>query len=172
LQGFGGGLQIGLAWNQAAHLVVGDDRGLQNMRVFMAGCLGLGAGPMAISAAGFFDKAIRCSVDPGFSVMFPFVACAPCIQIVLFLQSQLLSLHEASDLGTPPKETSTNSQKTKATVVFLCLCMLILRNLTLASIEVGSAELLQTNYGYGKAGIGFGVSTFFFFFRVAGADHL
>jgi len=146
LLGLGGGLQVSLAWNLAARLV-GESRELHNLRLFVAGCLGLGAGPLMSSLATALAKLVPCHLD-GFEGMLAFVALLPWMQLSVLLRP-LPSLEELAACGAQ-KQTS----RAQAVVVCLCLAMLVLRNLALASLEVGTAELFQKKYHFPPVVVG------------------
>ncbi|CAE7453872.1 unnamed protein product, partial [Symbiodinium sp. CCMP2456] len=140
LLGMGGGLQVSLAWNLAARLP-SEHRALHNLRLFVAGCLGLGAGPLVSSLATATAKIVPCSSDlDGSEGMLALLALIPWMQLCLLLPP-LPSLEQMPDCRTAGGKSGA-----RAAVVCLCLAMLVLRNLSLASLEVGTAELFQSKY--------------------------
>ncbi|OLP99428.1 hypothetical protein AK812_SmicGene18027 [Symbiodinium microadriaticum] len=140
LLGMGGGLQVSLAWNLAARLP-SEHRALHNLRLFVAGCLGLGAGPLVSSLATATAKFVPCGSDlNGSEGMLAFLALIPWMQLCLLLRP-LPSLEQMADCRTAGGQSGA-----RVAVVCLCLAMLVLRNLSLASLEVGTAELFQSKY--------------------------
>ena len=140
LLGMGGGLQVSLAWNLAARLP-SEHRALHNLRLFVAGCLGLGAGPLVSSLATATAKIVPCSSDlDGSEGMLALLALIPWMQLCLILRP-LPSLEQMADCRTEGGKSGA-----RAAVVCLCLAMLVLRNLSLASLEVGTAQLFQSKY--------------------------
>ena len=153
LMGLGGGLQVSMAWNQAARLSCGPTRALQNLRLFVAGCLGLGAGPLISSLATALANILPCDQD-GFETMLAFVGLVPWMQVVLAVK-EVPSLKDQVDQVEVQAASRQRAGENggRVAVVCLCLAMLVLRNLSLASLEVGAAQLLET-YGFGPLVVG------------------
>ena len=139
--------QVSLAWNLAARLV-GESRELHNLRLFVAGCLGLGAGPLMSSLATALANLVPCHLD-GFEGMLAFVALLPWMQLSVLLRP-LPSLEQLAAC-----RAQGQASRAQAVVVCLCLAMLVLRNLSLASLEVGTAELFQKKYHFPPVAVGF-----------------
>eukprot|EP00927_Polykrikos_kofoidii_P038486 TRINITY_DN32848_c0_g1_i1.p1 TRINITY_DN32848_c0_g1~~TRINITY_DN32848_c0_g1_i1.p1 ORF type:complete len:558 (-),score=55.10 TRINITY_DN32848_c0_g1_i1:251-1924(-) len=160
-QGFGGGLQISLAWNQVAH-IASDRRGVQNMRVFVGGCLGLGAGPLIISAASWVTAAMPCSCRLDSRLMLPLVAALPLMQLAVLLPLGIPSLEGVPTVGEQAIAIGEKQRCWKLVVVLICICMHILRNLTVAALEAGVSMLFETKYGWSKGSVGLGTSAVVF----------
>lgn len=165
--GLGGGLQISLAWTQAANLLSGADRGVQNMRVFLGGCLGLGAGPLIMSASWCITDALECARGFGFMVLFPMSAVLPLIQLAFLLPFKIPSLQSLEAKGSPvlsPRSSALTIGETcrRVAVVLICLSMQMLRNLTLASLEAGASAIFQVQYGWSHGMIGVGTAAIVF----------
>lgn len=161
-QGFGGGLQVSLAWNQSAQAMSGNRRGIQNMRVFVGGCLGLGAGPLIISAAWWVATAMPCPGRLGSRLMLPFVAVLPLMQLAVLLPLEIPSLKGVPDVGEQAVATGKRRGCCRVVVVLMCILMQILRNLCLAALEAGVSVLLETKYGWSRGWVGLGTSAIVF----------
>ncbi|CAE7241478.1 unnamed protein product [Symbiodinium natans] len=146
LMGLGGGIQISLAFTQAAHLA-GKNRALYNLRFFAAGCVGMGAGPFLSSLASAISPPKPTGQDD-FEGMLAFAALAPWMQVSMLLRS-IPSLDNVAERKAP-----RGTSRAQAVVVCLCLAMLVLRNLCLSSLEVGIAQLTQTHFGFGQLAAG------------------
>ncbi|CAE7381353.1 prp22 [Symbiodinium natans] len=140
LMGLGGGLQISLAFTQAARLA-GKKRALYNLRFYVAGCVGMGAGPLLSSLAATCSPPKPFGQD-GFEGMLAFVALAPWMQVSLLLRP-IPSLDHVAECKAPQE-----ASRAQVLIVCLCLAMLVLRNLCLSSLEVGVAQLAQTHYRF------------------------
>ncbi|CAE7597509.1 unnamed protein product [Symbiodinium pilosum] len=146
LLGLGGGCQVSLAWIQAARLT-GQDRVLHNLRLFVAGCLGLGAGPLASSLATGIGELMSCGQN-GMEYVLALVALIPWMQLCIYVPP-------IPAIDQMPGSTATPAtSRAKAFVVCLCLAMLVFRNLSLAALEVGTAQLAQNKYGFESLAVG------------------
>jgi len=116
--------------------------------LFVAGCLGLGAGPLMSSLATALANLVPCHLD-GFEGMLAFVALLPWMQLSVLLRP-LPSLEQLAAC-----RAQGQASRAQAVVVCLCLAMLVLRNLSLASLEVGTAELFQKKYHFPPVAVGF-----------------
>jgi len=151
-----------LAWNQAAQLTSGHRRGIQNMRVFVGGCLGLGAGPLIISAVWWMAAAMPCTASLGSSGMLPLVAALPLMQLAVMLPLEMPSLKGVPNMGEQVITTGISAGWWRVIVIFFCICMQILRNLALSSLEAGVSILFETKYGWRTDMVGLGTSAMVF----------
>jgi len=162
VQGFGGGLQVSLALNQSAQTTSGNRRETQNMRVLVGACLGLGAGPLIMSAAWWVATAMPCSGRLGSRLMLPLVAVLPLMQLAVLLPLEVPSLEGVSDIGEKAIATGKKRGCCRVAVVLMCIFMQVVLNLCLAALEAGVSILFQTKYGWSRGRVGLGTSAIVF----------
>eukprot|EP00930_Biecheleria_cincta_P091904 TRINITY_DN815_c0_g1_i1.p1 TRINITY_DN815_c0_g1~~TRINITY_DN815_c0_g1_i1.p1 ORF type:complete len:572 (+),score=79.64 TRINITY_DN815_c0_g1_i1:190-1905(+) len=168
LAGVGGGIQVALAWNQASHLLTGEQRALQNSRIVLAAALGLGAGPLLITAArstGSLHDMGSAQLLAGSCEhvsMFPLAVALPLMQLAAIVQAP--SVAKTACAATRATTAAVKNAPRQIAVVLLCLFMLVLRNLSVSALEAGMAMVMQTEYSASETIVG--VATSFIVFSV------
>lgn len=162
LAGVGGGIQVALAWNQASHLLTGEQRALQNSRIVLAAALGLGAGPLLITAA----RRTSSLHDMGTAQllagscehvsMFPLAVALPMMQLAAIVQAP--SIPDTAYAVTRATTAAVTHAPRQTVVVLLCLLMLLLRNLSVSALEAGMAMIMQTEYSASETVVGVAMS--------------
>lgn len=159
VQGLGGGIQVAFGLQQSAHLVSGKHRALQNTRFYLGACLGMGAGPLLISAAGFVVKAVPCGDAANFETTIGLIAVLPLVQLPIlcrggflasldFEDAGSLTLQHRRDFGQGAAHDASRWLLGQSLTVIICLVLQILRSLSMAAIEAAVSHLLQDAYGW------------------------
>lgn len=161
LAGVGGGIQVALAWNQASHLLTGEQRALQNSRIVLAAALGLGAGPLLITAARTstlhdMGSAQLLAGSCEHVSMFPLAVALPMMQLAAIVQAP--SIPDTAYAATRATTAAVTHAPRQIVVVLLCLLMLMLRNLSVSALEAGMAMVLQTEYSESETIVGVATS--------------
>lgn len=170
LQGLGGGIQVAFGLQQSAHLVSGKHRALQNTRFYLGACLGMGAGPLLVSAAGTVVKAVPCEDAANFETTIGLIAVLPLIQLPALCRGGFVDLEDAgiptlqnrrsvshsalagtqSLMGWALSHDASSWSMGQSLTVIICLILQVLRSLAMAAIEAAVSHLLHEEYQFSR----------------------
>lgn len=156
MTGYGGGCQVALAFFQTANCLTGFSRSVHNMRMFMSGCLGLGAGPLLSSALTEVGRTVPAwhALSP-IQVMMQVPIVMASVQALLLCRIQLPALDSGyTDISKPITENASLTTFARVASIFVCLGMQVLRGLSLASLEAGIPDALESCYYWSASAAG------------------
>lgn len=138
------------------------DMGDQMTRVFFVNALGIGSGPVLAAIghalAGCPSNDFSFLVAP--SMYLVFVVGTLLIVIALFPDTTCLELPEtsSSEAGAADDERSIMQRKI---LIMACICLFVLRSFVTSGVEVGSALLLERDFGMDRKLVGVAVGATF-----------
>eukprot|EP00930_Biecheleria_cincta_P024588 TRINITY_DN17591_c0_g1_i2.p1 TRINITY_DN17591_c0_g1~~TRINITY_DN17591_c0_g1_i2.p1 ORF type:complete len:586 (+),score=85.95 TRINITY_DN17591_c0_g1_i2:72-1829(+) len=158
LQGLGGGIQVAFGLQQSAHLVSGKHRAVQNTRFYLGACLGMGAGPLLVSAAGTVSQAVPCDDAANFETTIGLIAVLPFVQLPPMCRGGFVASLDFEDAGSlenrdfshsASRDENSRSMGQSLTVI-ICLVLQVLRSLAMAAIEAAVSHLLHEEYQWSR----------------------